>query len=266
MTRRDHWRGLDRLRTSRLGTAIHITAVSNPFLTSPWMAFISLVVLPLLQVVLLVSVLASVGVHEIRDAAYASLLVAFGLGVLLGTVEQVIYDRQIGIAQEIVGHGLANPAYWLGKLLVPMVLGIVPAVLSAVVVYLVSGGGDVGLLWRVLALIPLAALSGGLVGLTAAIGAFAAPDPYLIQNIASAVLMVTAGVVLPLALYPTWLAAIARFLPFTAAVEAIRTTGPIWPLVLQEIAVALGWLTIGLLTGRHVLSAVRSGKRSNEIW
>jgi len=255
-----------------LATSISIAAKSNSAFTNRATFVTSLILTPVLDVLLLVAVLSSVGVMagaSVRDATYASIVLAFGLAVLTGTVGQLTYDRQIGVAQEIIGHGLWNPTYWAGKLLVPMILGIVPAVLGAIAVFLLDArlsGGDVDLLLRVLVLIPLAALVGALVGITAAIASFALADPYLISNIANAVLLITAGVVLPLNRYPNWLAAITRLLPFTALVAAVRTTGPVWPLVLRELLVALAWLAVGLLIARRVLALIRSGKRSQEVW
>jgi ABC-type uncharacterized transport system permease subunit len=72
--------------------------------------------------------------------------------------------------------------------------------------------------------------------------------------------------VLPLSFYPNWLAVIARALPFTALIEAVRATGVIWPLILRELAVALAWWLVGIAIGKRVLVLIRSGKRPQEIW
>ena len=250
----------------RFATAFQIARVSNPMLTTVPEAITTLVVRPLLGAVLLIAVLGSVGVTDLRDAAYASIVLSFGMAVMLGAVMHVSSDRFRGVATEIIGYGLWNPPYWVSKLVVPMVLGIVPAVLSSLVVFWVSGADDVAALRRVMLLIPLAALVGALIGITAAITSFGFSDPYVVSNILDSVLLITAGVVLPLQLYPAWLAFIARLLPFTALVEAVRSTGPIWPYALRELAIAVVWLLAGLLIARRVMAMVRSGKRSEEIW
>ena len=250
----------------RFATALQIARVSNPMLTSVPEIIATLVLRPLLSAVLLVAVLGSVGVTDLRDAAYASILLSFGMAVMLGAVMHVSSDRNLGVAQEIVSHGLWNPPYWTAKLLVPMVLGIVPAVLSSLVVFWVSAPHDADALLRVLSLIPLAALIGALVGITAAITSFAFSDPYMVSNILDSVLLITAGVVLPLQMYPDWLARIARLMPFTALVEAVRTTRPIWPFALRELVIAAVWLLVGILIARRVMALIRSGKRSQEIW
>lgn len=250
----------------RWATSVTVAAVSNPALSSTATAVTSLVLTPLLEVALLVAVTASVGSADIRDTAYAGVLLAFGLTVLTGTVEQVTRDRRLGVVHEIVGYGIANPVYWGGKLVVPVVLGIVPALAGAAVVFWLDGAHDTHALVRVLLLIPLAALSGGLVGLTAAVGSLAMSDPYVISNGAHSVLLVTAGVVLPLSLYPGWLQWVALVLPFTAAVEAVRADGAVAPLVLREISVSLLWFATSVLIARRVLAALRSGRRSEEVW
>ncbi len=250
----------------RWATSVTVAAVSNPALTNTATAVTSLVLTPLLEVLLLVAVSASVGSSDLRDTAYAGILVAFGLTVLTGAVEQVTRDRRLGVLQEVIGHGLTNAPYWAGKLVVPVTLGVVPALAGAAVVFWLDPSHDAQALERVLLLIPLAALSGGLVGLTAAIASLARTDPYIVSNSAHGVLLITAGVVLPLSLYPQWLAWVALALPFTAAVEAVRAESGVALLVLREIGVALAWFSISLLIGRRVLAALRSGRRTEEVW
>ncbi|MDR2702988.1 MAG: hypothetical protein LBB58_01415, partial [Cellulomonadaceae bacterium] len=100
---------------------------------------ISLLIDPLLQVLLLVAVLTTAGVADIRDATYASIILAFGLTVLSGAVSEVTYDRQIGVVHDVVGHGVWNWWYWVSKLLLSMLLGVIPAILSAFAVFLLDG-------------------------------------------------------------------------------------------------------------------------------
>lgn len=250
----------------RWATSITVAAVSNPALANAVTAVTSLILTPLLEVLLLVAVSASVGSPELRDTAYAGILLAFGLTVLTGAVEQVTRDRRLGVVQEVVGYGILNPTYWGGKLAVPVVLGIVPALAGAGVVFWLDDAHDVDALVRVLLLVPVAAVAGGLVGLTAAVASLALSDPYVIANSAHSVLLITAGVVLPLGLYPGWLAWIAHAMPFTAAIEAVRADGSVVPLVLRELGVSLAWFGAGVVVGRRVLAALRSGRRTEEVW
>jgi len=253
---------------SPIANAFRIAWVSNSAFASFGTVMTSLVITPLLKALLLISFLTAAEVPsgvELRDAAYGSILISFGLAIMNGAVAEGAKDRQIGVIQEVVGHTLWNPVFWTGKILVPMLLGIPPATLSALAVYLGLGAGDVGQLWRVLWLIPISALVGSLIGIAATISSFGLADPYLISNIANTGLLITAGVVLPLSLYPGWLAALAQLLPFTAAIEAVRTAGPMWPLILRELLVAFGWFGVGVLLSRRVLAAIRSGRRTEEV-
>jgi ABC-2 type transport system permease protein len=251
---------------SRWATSIAIAAISNPALTTTTTAITSLVITPVLEVLLLVAVSASVGSPDMRDTAYAGILLAFGLTVLGGTVEQVTRDRRLGVLHEVIGYGIANPSYWAGKLAVPTTLGTAPALVAAVVVFWLDGSHDADALARVLLLIPLAAISGGLVGLTAAIASLSLSDPYVISNSAHSILLITAGVVLPLSLYPQWLEWVALALPFTAAVDAVRGGRSIAPLIVRELAVCVAWFGVSILLGRRVLAAVRSGRAREEVW
>jgi ABC-2 type transport system permease protein len=252
-------------REGPLGTSTMIATVTNPALSTPGTIIASLVLTPLLEVVLLVAVTASVGSDDLRDTAYAGLVLAFGLTVLTGTVEQVTRDRRLGVLQDIVGFGLFRPVYWFGKMLVPVVLGVLPAALGSLAVFGLDPRHDPAALGRTLVLICLAALAGGLLGSAASVASLALSDPYLVSNVAQSALLITAGVVLPVALYPGWLAALSRALPFTALVEAVRSPG-LGGQLAQETTVTLVWCVIGLVAGRLATRAVRSGRRSFDVW
>jgi ABC-2 type transport system permease protein len=252
--------------TSRWVTSIQVAASSNPALATPGTALTSLVLTPALEVLLLVAVTASVGSTDLRDTAYAGIVLAFGLSVVTGTVEQVTLDRRLGVLPDVLSYGLRNPAYWGAKMLVPLVLGLAPAIVSTAGVLLVDPGHDLEAFRRVLLLLPVAALAGALVGLAASVASIGLSDPYLVSNSAHGLLLVTAGVVLPISLYPAWLGMPALALPFTAVVEAVRADGSTGLLVLRELAVCGAWCLVGLLSSRRVLAAVRSGRRSTEVW
>jgi len=247
-------------------TSLSLSATSNVALSNPATAITSLVVTPLLEIVLLVAVIASSGISDVRDVAYSGIILTFGLAVLSGTVGQVTYDRQVGAMREIVSYGIWNPRYWFGKLAIPMLLGVLPAFFSAITVYFVDGSSDSTILFRALALIPLAAVVGAVVGVTASIASFALSDPYLVSNIAHPLFVITSGVVLPLNLYPSWLVRVSRFLPFTATIEALRSPTATWPFVFRELFVTTLWLVLGIIIANRVLALLRSGLRREEIW
>ena len=295
-----------RSRPGRYATALRIAMTSDTGLANPGTAVTSLLLTPVLQVLLLVAVTASLSgvvgsaaigsaaigtaatgsqagsalgpgagatsaslaALQLRDTAYAGIVVAFGLAVLAGAVGQVTMDRRLGVLQDVLSHGMWNPAYWMSKVAVPALLGIGPAVASAAVVFWLDGSGDSQMLVRVLVAIGLAAVTGSLVGVAASVASLVLSDPYVISNIAHAVLLITSGVVLPLSLYPGWLAWIARALPLTAVVESLRAASSSlapWLLV-QELAVGLAWLGLSMMLAGRVMSQVRTGRKTADVW
>ena len=258
------------LRIGPLANALRIALASNPALTNRTTTITTLLITPLLSVIFLTAIVTAVGASDALVATYAAILVSFGITVLTGTVEQVTCDRQIGVAHEVISHGIWNPTYWIGKSLVPVILGIAPALITAVAAYLITGANSGDLLIKTLLLIPLAALVGALIGVAAGIGSLGMSNPYLISNLAGTVLLITAGVVIPLTLYPSWLVWIARLLPFTAVVEMLRleataSTGSFWVLLLREIGLGVGWLTVGLILARIVVARIRAGQ-AEQVW
>jgi len=255
--------------SSPIGNSIWLVLTSSPALSSKATAIVSLIIDPLLEVLLLIALLTSVGVTtgtQVRDAAYAATILAIGLSVMSGAVASTTHDRQLGVAHTAIADGLRNPAFWAGKLIAPMLTRLLPAIFGVLGVYWAIGDGNTALLVRALWLIPVAAFVGALVGIAAAIASLGLSDPYLVSNISRAILLITAGVVVPLRYYPSWLATVARFLPFTALIEAVRADGGVWLLLLRELGVSAVWLTVGLLLARWVLDRIRSGDRAEQIW
>ena len=67
-------------------------------------------------------------------------------------------------------------------------------------------------------------------------------DPYLVSNVLSGVLPLTAGVAAPLAAYPDWLRAISQLLPMSWTVDAMRTGGSPLP---GELWTTVPWVVLG---------------------
>lgn len=256
-----------------VGTALRISRVSTPALSNVRTALTSLVAVPLLEVLLIVAISASMGSTDLVATAYAGILVSFGLSIVGGTVAQVTRDRQVGVLQDALGTRFFPFPYWYGKTLVPIVLGAVVAAASCGAVLLIDVDHSTSAFVGAIVLLPVIALGGAMVAVAAATSSIGLSDPYLVSNVTTGLLPITAGVVIPLIAYPVWLKAIAYGLPFTAAVEAMREVGagtPRWSSVLsltvRELAICTAWLTIGLSISRSVISALRSGRRREEIW
>lgn len=255
-----------------LGTALRISRVSTPDLANVATAITSLVAVPLLEVLLLVAVSASLGGNDLIVVAYSAILVAFGLTAVTGTVGQITRDRHAGVLQDILTIRPFYAPYWLGKTAIPAGLGLVVAFASCAAVFGIDSSHDVRSLLSALAMLPVVAIFASLCAIGVATLSVGFKDPYLVSNIIQGIVPITAGVVVPLSSYPGLLASVAHVFPFTGAVEAMRALAleQPWPEAAASIAREGGvcglWLVVGVLASRFVLKALRDGRRREEIW
>lgn len=255
-----------------LATALRISRVSTPELTNVATAVTSLVAVPLLEVVLLVAVSASLGGDDLVIVAYAAVLVAFGLTVVTGTVGQVTRDRHSGVLQDALTYRFFYAPYWLSKVTIPVALGLAVAAASCTAVFAVDNEHDAERLVSAVVMLPVVAAFSSLTAIGLASLSVGFQDPFLISNISQGVLPITAGVVAPLSTYPDLLAIVARSLPLTNAVEAMRafalhqTWAEVVVFILREGIVSVAWLAVGAISSRLVIRALRDGRRREEIW
>lgn len=255
-----------------LRIALRIARVSTPALTNRRTAVTSLVAVPVLGVLLLVAVAASAGGTDLVATASAGVLVTFGLSIVAGTVAQISRDRQLGVIQQVLAGRFFSLPYWLGKVAVLTAVGACVAVAGSLAVFLVDPTRSTDQLAATLGTLPVVAVAGALVSVAAGTFSIGLRDPYLVSNALHGVLPITAGVVVPLAAYPTVLALAGTALPFSGAVEAMRsvadgasTVGASLS-VLRELGVCAVWCVAGALTSRRVMADLRSGRRSEDIW
>lgn len=253
----------------RYAVAFHVSRVSSTALTNWRTALTSLVAVPLLEVLLVVAIAASVGATSLASVAYAGALVALGTSIINGTVGEIARDRSLGVLQDALTFRPFNTAYWTSKVAIPALVGIIVAATAAVAIFALDAEHDRHQLQTAMALIPLVSLSGSAVAIGVSALSVALRDPYAIANVLTAALPITAGVVLPLALYPGWLAAIAQVLPFTAAATIIWIPdlggASIAGLVLRELLVGTLWLAMGAAAAGRVVRLLRDGRRE-DIW
>ena len=257
---------------SPLGTALRISRVSTPDLANTATALTSLVAVPLLEVLLLVAVSASLGGDDLVVVAYSAILVAFGLTVVTGTVGQITRDRHAGVLQDILTLRPFYAPYWLGKTTIPAVLGVAVAFASCVAVFGIDTSHDPRSLASALVMLPVVALFASFCAVGVATLSVGLKDPYLLSNVIQGVVPITAGIVVPLSSYPTLLASVAHVFPFTGAVEAMRALALEQPLsevaasIAREGGICGAWLLVGALASKFVLRALRDGRRREEIW
>ena len=160
------------------------------------------------------------------------------LTVLFGTSSMeaivIVFERRIGSLERLLLAPVRLPALLAGKLLGGMVFGLAVTLVVLIIALAVFGAGGVNWLLLVLALLLSAAAF-------SALGAFvsvAVKEVFEAQTLANFIrfpMMFLGGVFIPVASLPLGLQIVARLLPLTYAVEAMRE------------ALAGGTLAAGLL-------------------
>ena len=134
--------------------------------------------------------------------------------------------------------------YWVSKF-VPLA-GIVTAtnLIVATMVLVADPHHDLQLYALTLAGISTAAVTSVGVGMVCAAGTIVLHDPFRLANIVTAVVSLSAGVLLPHTAYPAGIREVCEVLPGTWLVAALRENAP--ALMLVECGVSALWLVLGL--------------------
>jgi ABC-2 type transport system permease protein len=147
------------------------------------------------------------------------------LTVLFGTTSMeaivITFERRIGAIERLLLAPLRLPALLAGKLLGGMVFGLVTTV--AVLVVALAVFGVAGVRWPLL--IGTLLLSAAAFAALGALISVSVVEVFEAQTLANAFrfpMMFLGGVFVPLAALPFWLRVVARLLPLTYAVEAMR--------------------------------------------
>jgi ABC-2 type transport system permease protein len=168
-----------------------------------------------------------------------------GLTVLFGTssMEAIVitFERRIGALERLLLAPLSLPALLAGKLLGGMAFGLTVTLVVLIVALVVFGTGGINWLLLVLALLLSAAAF-------SALGAFvsvAVKEVFEAQTLANFIrfpMMFLGGVFIPVDSLPLGLQIVARLLPLTYAVEALRVAlagGPLAPGLLDLVVLAI---------------------------
>jgi len=172
-----------------------------------------------------------------------------GLTLLFGTSSMeaivIVFERRIGSLERLLLAPMRLPALLAGKLLGGMVFGLTVTLAVLVIVLLVFGAGGVNWLLLILVLLFSAAAF-------SALGAFvsvAVREVFEAQTLANFIrfpMMFLGGVFVPVASLPPALQVVARALPLTYSVEALRAA-------LTGSPLAAGALDLAVLTGFAVV-------------
>ena len=148
-----------------------------------------------------------------------ALTILFSTSSMEATV--IVFERRIGSLERLLLAPLRLPALLAGKLLGGMTFGLTVTLVVLVVSLAIFGAAGTNWLMLFLALLLSATAFSGL-------GAFvsvAVREVFEAQTLANFIrfpMMFLGGVFVPLASMPAWLQVIARLLPLTYSVEALR--------------------------------------------
>jgi ABC-2 type transport system permease protein len=148
------------------------------------------------------------------------------LTVLFGTTSMeaivIVFERRIGSLERLLLAPMRLPALLAGKLLSGMVFGLTVALVVLVVALAVYGAGSVHWPLLVLALL-LAAAAFSALGALVSVAVKEVFEAQTLANFIRFPMMFLGGVFVPVEALPRSLQVVARALPLTYAVEALRT-------------------------------------------
>lgn len=222
--------------------ALRIARQSMPALANPRTAVVTLVAAPLLEVVLLLVIALRLRVPETIIVTDAGLVVTTITTMTGGITATVVRDRAQGILAHIMATAPLHLRYWVSKF-VPLA-GIVTAtnLIVATTVLVADPHHELQLYALTLAGISTATVTSVGVGIVCATGTIVLHDPFRLANIVTAVVPLSAGVLLPHT--PAGIREVCEVLPGTWLVAALRENAP--ALMLVECGVSALWLVLGL--------------------
>lgn len=93
------------------------------------------------------------------------------------------------------------------------------------------------------------------------------PDPYLGDTILSAILPLSAGVIVPSTIYPAWLRTLFRMMPMTGTLTVLSDQKVSHPIisVAGDLFAAAAWAAVGLVFVRLAVARLRHGSRREVI-
>ena len=183
---------------ARLRTGVRVSWASSTAFATLGTAVVTLLVLPLFDVLFDVTMGSDLSAPNLERTGYAAALVALAVSVAGGVVAAVAGDRNLGVFQEVHLRRAVDPVYWASVCAVPALLASATTAVVVGAVFALSDRRDAALLGRVAGLAACAVVCGVLMGVGAAGVGVNLPDPYLGSTLVGAVLPVLAGVIVPL--------------------------------------------------------------------
>lgn len=252
----------------RFFDVVRLTRVSSVALATVGTSVTALVILPVMDIVFNVLLGSDLRAPDFTSTGYASALAGLALSVASGVVGKIVTDRNLGVFQEINMRRRLDLAYWLGSTVMPAALSTLTAVISIGGVFFISPEHDVGQLAKIVVIAVEAVCVGILIGLACAGIGVALPDPYLGLTIASSVLPLTSGVIVPTQLYPAWLRELCQVMPLTGMLQTMDAWvfhGVVSMGIARDLLVTAAWAGVGIVFTRVAIHRLRQGVRSEIV-
>ena len=258
-------------RVKQYGLAVRIMARSSQGFANWRTMVVSFLIAPALNVVFMVCLVSVVGSLDLVVTAYGTVLVNAVSSMVGAVTGSVARDRQLGVALDVLGRRLFNVPLWTARVVLPAAVALVAGILSAAGVLWLDPDHDTALFIGCCSLIIVAILVGACLGVLCATMVLGRNDPYILGNLVTALLPLTSGMIAPLSAYPFFLGDVCRYLPGSGVVEALRSWptsdhGHILTACGRDAVIGLVAATLGLLVARALLSAIRAGRRSIDVF
>lgn len=244
-----------------------VSYVSLPETRSPITFLVGLVVVPFLTA-LFYLLLASGGTASLRPGdALAASLASGAIAATVTVSTLVVTDRFEGTRAFLLLSPRTNTSLWLGRLSVPVLIGVVTGIASSYAILLLSRASIAPSVWLQIPLFVATAVvaSAGLGVIIGGLG-LGMRDPLVASNVAGYALPLVCGVIAPVTLFPAPLEALAGVLPLTHVTTAARSfieSGGLAAAgseMLTAIVVGAAWGLVGVVTWKwHERRIVREG-------
>lgn len=251
---------------NRLFGVIRISFVSSTAFATFFAAATTLVVTPLFGVLYDILFGQDIAATDYARIGYGAALVCLCVSIQSGMVAKTVTDRTLGVFIEIHTRRTIDFAYWIGIAIVPLVLSTITAAVTIGGVFFLTPGHNIEMLATVLKLCPATMIIGVLLGMCCSGFGISLPDPYLGDTIVSALLPLSAGVIVPVSLYPEWLRTFFLMFPMTRTVMSFTQPNGIQLIaVLSDLLVSALWAMAGIMFVSFSVKRLRSGIRRDPI-
>lgn len=252
---------------ARLKLACKISYLSSVYFANIRTALVSLIVLPFIEIVYNLALGVGLSSDVLFYSLFASIVMSAYLSQLSGVVASVAADRirQCFVTIELLGK--LDVVYWIAKGIVSCCISLVTSLIFLLAAYLLcamSGVPElhfVPYMLRALFALGIALISASFVGIALSAFSIYMSDPYMGSTLASAILPISSGVIVPISYLGNAAQVLCSVLPATHVIQFIQT-GDAWQLVL-ELIVAGVWLCLGLVSISVSLFRLRSGRPTN---